>query len=177
MVAGITGPAIVSPKYVVTPSLSSRLEFKLKLIWWNLNWIVSPNRPNRLNQRRLRCISRVKNTAQRLKYSRMFDIIMVLWEGIYFEMQRLLCRKVILATGWYCGSSKKNKIFMQWWQLQHQSLVLWIISIYSAKHKLWLKYWAIILFLFLMEQLQQPRNRSRLLTTPGFIGVPKTEFQ
>ena len=54
-----------------------------------------------LNQRRLRCISQVKNMANqpaRLKYSEMFDIIMVLWEGIYFEMQRLLCRKVILAT-------------------------------------------------------------------------------
>ena len=68
------------------------------------------------SQSRLRCISGVKNTARtsaRLKYYLMFDIIMVLWEGIYFEMQRLLSRKVNLATGWYCGSSKNDKIFMQ----------------------------------------------------------------
>ena len=168
----------------MTPSLSSRLEFKLKLIWWNLNWIVSPNRPNRLNQRRLRCISRVKNTAQRLKYSRMFDIIMVLWEGIYFEMQRLLCRKVILATDgiaavfqeWQnihaiVAAPAPDSCFMNNFHLSSQAQTVTKI----------LSHHFIFIFLILVKILQwnsaESRNCTGLLTSSGFIGVSKTEFQ
>ena len=61
--------------------------------------LSKPARPGRV-----KCISSLKQSSgARLKYSLMFDIIMGLWEGIHFEMQRLLWRKVNLATGWYCG--------------------------------------------------------------------------
>ena len=117
MVAGITGPAIVSITTQICGDAVSLVSSENLNQNWSDGTLIELSKPRgRVNSEKIAMhFPSEKHSQCKIKIfpDLMFDIIMVLWEGIYFEMQRLLCRKVNLATGWYCGSSKNDKIFMQ----------------------------------------------------------------